>query len=96
LSGSQYKPVIRHPPPYGYRRKRCWRNEEIVGEDRGDNPRQCADENIYCLHFLTPPLDRLLHRSTVINIRGESYRLREKRQAKTALPSVEAALHAAQ
>jgi DNA replication protein DnaC len=26
-------------------------------------------------------LDRLLHRSTVINIRGESYRLREKRQA---------------
>jgi len=29
-------------------------------------------------------LDRLLHRSTVINIRGESYRLREKRQAGTA------------
>lgn len=26
-------------------------------------------------------LDRLLHRSTVINIRGESYRLKEKRQA---------------
>ena len=26
-------------------------------------------------------LDRLLHRSTVINIRGESYRLREKKQA---------------
>src|SRR5205823_11376755 len=26
-------------------------------------------------------LDRLLHRCTVINIRGESYRLREKRQA---------------
>lgn len=26
-------------------------------------------------------LDRLLHRSTVINIRGESYRLREKRRA---------------
>jgi DNA replication protein DnaC len=26
-------------------------------------------------------LDRLLHRATVINIRGESYRLREKRQA---------------
>jgi DNA replication protein DnaC len=26
-------------------------------------------------------LDRLLHRSTIINIRGESYRLREKRQA---------------
>ena len=25
-------------------------------------------------------LDRLLHRSTVFNIRGESYRLREKRQ----------------
>jgi len=27
-------------------------------------------------------VDRLLHRSTVINIRGESYRLEEKRQAK--------------
>jgi DNA replication protein DnaC len=26
-------------------------------------------------------LDRLLHRSTVVNIRGESYRLKEKRQA---------------
>jgi len=28
-------------------------------------------------------LDRLLHRSTVINIRGESYRLKEKRKAGT-------------
>ena len=28
-------------------------------------------------------LDRLLHRATVLNIRGESYRLREKRQAGT-------------
>ena len=27
-------------------------------------------------------LDRLLHRCTVINIRGESYRLKEKRQAR--------------
>jgi len=26
-------------------------------------------------------LDRLLHRSTVLNIRGESYRLREKKKA---------------
>jgi DNA replication protein DnaC len=26
-------------------------------------------------------LDRLLHRSTVINIRGDSYRLKQKRQA---------------
>ena len=26
-------------------------------------------------------LDRLLHHSHVLNIRGESYRLREKRQA---------------
>jgi hypothetical protein len=26
-------------------------------------------------------LDRLLHRCTVINIRGESFRLKEKRQA---------------
>ncbi len=26
-------------------------------------------------------LDRLLHRCTVVNIRGESYRLKEKRQA---------------
>jgi DNA replication protein DnaC len=26
-------------------------------------------------------LDRLLHRSTIVNIRGESYRLKEKRQA---------------
>jgi len=39
-------------------------------------------------------LDRLLHRSTVINIRGESYRLREKRQAKVATPRVEAAAQA--
>lgn len=30
-------------------------------------------------------LDRLLHRSTVINVRGDSYRLREKRQAGSAL-----------
>jgi len=30
-------------------------------------------------------LDRLLHRSTVLNIRGESYRLREKRQAGLSL-----------
>lgn len=30
-------------------------------------------------------LDRLLHRSTVINIRGESYRLKEKRQAGQSL-----------
>lgn len=29
-------------------------------------------------------LDRLLHRSTVINVRGESYRLKEKRQANGA------------
>jgi DNA replication protein DnaC len=29
-------------------------------------------------------LDRLLHRSTVINIRGDSYRLKEKRQAKSS------------
>ena len=26
-------------------------------------------------------LDRLLHRTTVINIRGDSFRLKEKRQA---------------
>lgn len=26
-------------------------------------------------------LDRLLHRATVVNVRGESYRLREKRRA---------------
>ena len=26
-------------------------------------------------------LDRLLHRSTIINIRGDSYRLKEKRQS---------------
>jgi DNA replication protein DnaC len=29
-------------------------------------------------------LDRLLHRSTVINIRGDSYRLREKRQMRSS------------
>ena len=29
-------------------------------------------------------LDRLLHRSTVINIRGDSYRLKEKKRAGTA------------
>jgi DNA replication protein DnaC len=32
-------------------------------------------------------LDRLLHRSTVLNIRGESYRLKEKRQAGQSLAS---------
>lgn len=31
-------------------------------------------------------LDRLLHKSTVVNIRGESYRLREKRKAGVPLP----------
>jgi len=34
-------------------------------------------------------LDRLLHRSTVINIRGDSYRLKEKRKSKTALVAQE-------
>ena len=34
-------------------------------------------------------LDRLLHRCTVINIRGESYRLKEKRQAGTPPTAVE-------
>ena len=32
-------------------------------------------------------LDRLLHRSTVINVRGDSYRLKEKRQAGSTLAS---------
>lgn len=41
-------------------------------------------------------LDRLLHRSTVINIRGESYRLKEKRQARGALPHAETVVQAAQ
>jgi DNA replication protein DnaC len=30
-------------------------------------------------------LDRLLHRSTVVNIRGESFRLKEKRKASSAM-----------
>ena len=34
-------------------------------------------------------LDRLLHRSTVINIRGESYRLKEKRQASKLVAQME-------
>lgn len=35
-------------------------------------------------------LDRLLHRSTVVNIRGESFRLKEKRKASSAMsPAVE-------
>jgi len=34
-------------------------------------------------------LDRLLHRSTVINIRGESYRLKEKRQASKTVGNME-------
>jgi DNA replication protein DnaC len=33
-------------------------------------------------------LDRLLHRSTVINIRGDSYRLKEKRRARTSQEEV--------
>lgn len=34
-------------------------------------------------------LDRLLHRSTVVHIRGESFRLKEKRQASaTLIPTV--------
>ncbi len=33
-------------------------------------------------------LDRLLHRSTVINIRGDSYRLREKRKARASQEEV--------
>ncbi|HEU4388123.1 MAG TPA: IS21 family transposase [Blastocatellia bacterium] len=35
-------------------------------------------------------LDRLLHRSTVINIRGSSYRLKEKRNARAAIAGQEA------
>lgn len=35
-------------------------------------------------------LDRLLHRSTVINIRGDSYRLKEKRQARSSAQPQEA------
>lgn len=35
-------------------------------------------------------LDRLLHRSTVINIRGDSYRLKEKRIARAAATDLEA------
>jgi len=31
--------------------------------------------------------DRLLHRSTVLNLSGESYRLRDKRKTGLALPS---------
>ena len=30
-------------------------------------------------------LDRLLHRATILNIRGDSYRLKEKRQAGLAV-----------
>jgi hypothetical protein len=33
------------------------------------------------LQYATAILDRLLHHSTMINIKGESYRLREKRGA---------------
>jgi DNA replication protein DnaC len=33
-------------------------------------------------------LDRLLHRSTVINIRGDSYRLKERRRARTSSEEV--------
>ena len=33
-------------------------------------------------------LDRLLHRSTVINVRGDSYRLREKRKARASQEEV--------
>jgi DNA replication protein DnaC len=35
-------------------------------------------------------LDRLLHRSTVINIRGDSYRLKEERTAKASAVAIEA------
>ena len=31
-------------------------------------------------------LDRLLHRATVVNIRGQSFRLKEKRQAGVVIP----------
>ena len=42
-----------------------------------------ADDTI----MASAALDRLLHRSTVINIRGDSYRLKEKRKAKS--PGIE-------
>jgi hypothetical protein len=38
----------------------------------------------------TAALDRLLHKATVVNIRGDSYRLRERRMiraSETDLPS---------
>lgn len=43
----------------------------------GDWGQVFADDPI----MASAALDRLLHRSTVINIRGESYRLKEKKQA---------------
>ncbi len=39
-------------------------------------------------------LDRLLHRCTVVNIRGDSYRLKEKRQAGMPVALVETTTHA--
>lgn len=43
----------------------------------------------------TAILDRLLHHSTVVNIRGESYRLREKKRAGVLAAPCSRALHAA-
>ncbi|MDH5564685.1 MAG: ATP-binding protein [Nitrospirota bacterium] len=63
----------------------------LNGHEASDVLRACGQICPWELLFNTPnmasaELDRHLHRSTIINICGYSYRLREKRQAGRSLP----------
>ncbi|MEW8302304.1 MAG: ATP-binding protein, partial [Candidatus Thiodiazotropha sp.] len=42
---------------------------------------QASSEISKCVASISPLLDRLLHHATTLNIKGESYRLKEKRKA---------------
>src|SRR5690349_2647008 len=61
----------------------------LTGDDARQPPcsARLADQPVWHLHAFGDPivataiLDRLLHQSHVLTIRGDSYRLREKRRA---------------
>jgi len=103
LEAGSLPPDKAHPFPFGPQRisQQC-RSEEpfLIGPTRADRYRRQTERaysSSFPTHLFGDPvvataiLDRLLHHSQVITIRGDSYRLREKRRSgliKT-LPSAE-------
>jgi hypothetical protein len=53
----------------------------IPANVRSERIRDEAERDVGDAVMAPAALDRLLHRCAVVNIRGESYRLKEKRQA---------------